>query len=112
MTKTEREENQKIWFSRIREMQSSGMTQKEWCQKNKIDLNSMYYWLRKYRETENLKKQPFAWLEIPRNVRTEIADLTDQDLSIKLKCAKATVILPSDIPAETAATLLKVVAEL
>lgn len=112
MTKKEREENRRIWFARIEEMKTSGLPQKEWCRIHEVNLNSMYYWLRKYHETEELRSQPFAWLEVPTNVRTEIAEIGDQDLSIKLKCPKATVILPADIPAETAAALLKVVAEL
>ena len=80
-------------------------------QNNGININSMYYWLRKYNNDKAMIDQPFSWLELPHGVRTEIADYSDQEMCIKLKCPKATVIMPSDIP-PAAAALLKVVAEL
>ena len=80
MNGEEKIRNQKLWYARIEEMLSSDISQKQWCQNNGINSNSMYY--------------------------------SDQEMCIKLKCPKATVIMPSDIPPAAAAALLKVVAEL
>lgn len=112
MNDEEKIRNQKLWYARIEEMLSSDISQKQWCQNNGININSMYYWLRKYNNDRAMRDQPFSWLELPHGVRTEIADYSDQEMCIKLKCPKATVIMPSDIPPATAAALLKVVAEL
>jgi hypothetical protein len=112
MNGEEKIRNQKLWYTRIEEMLSSDISQKQWCQNNGININSMYYWLRKYNNDKAMRDQPFSWLELPHGVRTEIADYSDQEMCIKLKCPKATVIMPSDIPPATAAALLKVVAEL
>ena len=112
MNGEEKIRNQKLWYARIEEMLSSDISQKQWCQNNGININSMYYWLRKYNHDKAMRDQPFSWLELPHGVRTEIADYSDQEMCIKLKCPKATVIMPSDIPPATAAALLKVVAEL
>ncbi|WP_409335922.1 IS66 family insertion sequence element accessory protein TnpA [Eubacterium sp. F2] len=46
MNGEEKIRNQKLWYARIEEMLSSDISQKQWCQNNGININSMYYWLR------------------------------------------------------------------
>jgi hypothetical protein len=46
MNGEEKIRNQKLWYARIEEMLSSDISQKQWCQNNGINSNSMYYWLR------------------------------------------------------------------
>ena len=41
MNGEEKIRNQKLWYARIEEMLSSDISQKQWCQNNGININSM-----------------------------------------------------------------------
>ncbi|MCH4007156.1 MAG: hypothetical protein LKE86_08295 [Eubacterium sp.] len=60
MNGEEKIRNQKLWYARIEEMLSSDISQKQWCQNNGININSMYYWLRKYNNDKAMRDQPFS----------------------------------------------------
>ena len=38
-----------VWTERVRECHNSGMTVKDWCGQNNINLKTYYYWQRKVR---------------------------------------------------------------
>lgn len=44
LTKTE------LWTQRIKDFQTSGLSQKEWCRKHQIPLSTFSYWIRKQAE--------------------------------------------------------------
>ncbi len=44
MIKISVQENQRMWESRIAEQVASGLTQKEWCDANDINLHNLRYW--------------------------------------------------------------------
>ena len=43
------EEVQQAMFSKIREWQKSGLTQKAWCEKQQIKYHVFHYWYKRYR---------------------------------------------------------------
>ena len=36
-----------LWRKRIQDFHKSGLSRKEWCQKNQVPLSSFGYWIRK-----------------------------------------------------------------
>lgn len=41
------------WKTVIAEYQSSGLTQKVFCQKHNIKIHTLHYWLKKFRESQD-----------------------------------------------------------
>ena len=51
LTKTE------LWTKRIKDFYASGLSRKEWCQKNQISLSTFGYWIRKLAKKSALPEQ-------------------------------------------------------
>ena len=63
MNQEERLNNKQLWRIRIQNYQSSGMLQKEWCEKENINLNTFRYWMRRLK-TEMSENITQDWLKV------------------------------------------------
>lgn len=52
-----------VWGSRVRAYLNSGMTRKQWCEENDINVRTLAYWIRKLRDEEKGCDTP-QWLRI------------------------------------------------
>ena len=84
------------WAQIIRECQSSGLSNREYCQQHGISEKSYYYWLRKLRET--------AAESIPQIVEMEPPAMEDK-VYIRFRGAELT--LPAGTDAEAIAAVLR-----
>lgn len=90
----------KEWEEQIRKQTSSGLTAKEWCRQNNINIKTYYYHLRRVRE--KLCEQRSQEI-IPVNVPKEKPGANE----IKIEKNSLQISLPSDVPAETLTALVR-----
>ena len=80
-----------LWADRIHAFQESGLSRKDWCQKNEIPQSTLGYWIRKIRsedtETEGLPEPIFAKLPMEQ----------EWDIPIPTGLAPVTILLPEHI---------------
>ena len=69
MTKVERENWQSEMFSLIKQWQSSGIRQKDFCNKHDIPLHTFHYYFRKYKRSLSPPASSFLQVEVdpPKN---------------------------------------------
>jgi len=61
-----------VWESRVKDFQSSGMTQKEWCNANGIGVRALCYWISKLKNECSSSDAP-EWLKIETKANDHIA---------------------------------------
>ena len=84
------------WTQIIQECQSSGLSNKEYCQKYGISEKSYYYWLRKLRSA--------AAESIPQIVEMEPPTMEDK---VYIRFRRAEVTLPAGTDVEAIAAVLR-----
>ena len=87
----------RTWAMLIRECQSSGLTNKEFCRQRGVSEKSYYYWLRKFREQ--------AVESVPTMVPLELVSAPTGMLQIRFKGAELSV--PESVDMEAVAALLE-----
>lgn len=90
----------KEWEEQIREQTSSGLTAKEWCRQNNINVKTYYYHLRRVRE--KLCEQRTQEI-IPVSIGSEKPGANE----IRMEKNGLQISLPSDVPAETLTALVR-----
>lgn len=76
------------WIQIIRECQSSGMTNKEWCEQNGISTKSYYYHLAKIRR--------LALAEIPRKTLV-VSEVVEEPTFTEVKVVKEEPVIQSPV---------------
>lgn len=61
MTKTEL---RKEWAARVAAYKASGQSASAWCAANNLNTRQLWYWLRKYKNTDTPAVMPFQWLSL------------------------------------------------
>ncbi len=51
-------------FSLIKQWQTSGINQKDFCKQHDLSMHAFYYWLRKYKQTNTSSNDGFLPVEI------------------------------------------------
>ncbi len=94
ITSIKRDIRWKEWEEQVREQTSSGLTAKEWCRQNNINIKTYYYHLRRIREKlcEHRTQEI-----IPVSIRSEKTAANE----IRIEKNGLQISLPSDVPAET-----------
>ena len=54
-----------LWAKRIQELQTSGLTMKDWCLEHKISYSTMGYWMRKLNVKESGKDDGLIFAKLP-----------------------------------------------
>jgi hypothetical protein len=65
---TKQSERQRLWRERIKAYEASGMTVAAWCAEQKLSTDQLYYWKRKFNDSQAPVKQtpaePSGWLPV------------------------------------------------
>jgi hypothetical protein len=64
MKKSERKNWRQEMFSLIKQWQTSGINQKDFCKQHDLSMHAFYYWLRKYKQTNTSSNDGFLPVEI------------------------------------------------
>jgi hypothetical protein len=107
-------ESLSYWENKINERHQSGMTIKDWCQKNGVTKNQYFYWNHRIRKSKNLENGEFVFADVSK-LLTSSSDAGQRsesfpDFQIHLNSIQATV--PSNFNPDALAGLLKVLKEL
>lgn len=87
------------WEEQIRECRSSGLTAAEWCRQNNVNLKSYYYHLRRVRE-RLCENQSREIVPLSLSVQNDPGEIRIEKNGLQIS-------LPSDIPSETLAALVR-----
>ncbi len=88
MEKTNLNELQKSWLSRVERFKKSGLTQSDFCRDNKYNLKQFNYWLKKFEKIELKQLQA----EAPKWISVNITEpLNSSFLSVKIGAATVEV---------------------
>ena len=88
------------WTQIIQQCQSSGLTNKEFCEQNGISVKTYYYWLKKIRTA-------LAEKETPHLVRLDDMSTDEPDEMIHIRFRSANLTLPADTNVEAIAAVLR-----
>lgn len=88
------------WTQIIQQCQSSGLTNKEFCEQNGISEKTYYYWLKKIRTA-------LAEKETPHLVRLDDMSTDEPDEMIHIRFRSANLTLPADTNVEAIAAVLR-----
>lgn len=96
------------WIELVKEFKSSGLNLTAWCRENSISKNSIYPYLKKYKnqsETKQVetKEQNWGAISIPKNI---------ENPAISLKMGSITLNVKSGFDKKTLSEVLSVVMEL
>jgi hypothetical protein len=69
---TNRQRNRNKMFGHIERWQSSGLTQRAYCHKVRINHNGFYYWLQQFKEHIGRETAPAGFIPISVQVPEEI----------------------------------------
>lgn len=87
----------RLWETRIREQENSGLSIIAWCSQNKITKQSFYYWRKRVGQEAGASTQPvFAEMEL-RHLPVNVLPQTIPGLSITWEDLHVTVSCPDDI---------------
>lgn len=87
------------WTQIIRQCQSSGLTNREYCAQNGISEKTYYYWLKKIRTA-------LAEKEAPHLIRLEDMSADEPEDMIHIRFRSAALTLPADTNVEAIAAVL------
>ena len=63
MNQLEKVDHRQLWLARISDLYESKMTQQEWCNKKKIPISTLRYWLRIMKKQIE-KEKTDCWLKV------------------------------------------------
>lgn len=103
MEHSEINDRKQLWQERLKEFTASGMTQKEWCQKEHISTNTLRYW-RKKLQSDSSEIEASGWITVvpPAPIPS------DQHSEITLQNAKVKIILSPSADLNLSHELLQV----
>lgn len=64
MKKSERENWRQEMFFLIKQWQTSGINQRDFCKQHDLSIHAFHYWLRKYKQSNTTSKDGFLPVEI------------------------------------------------
>jgi hypothetical protein len=62
---SKQEKSREIMFSKIREWQESGLSQKAFCQQYNVTYSNFHYWYKRFRDVDPQSSPGFIPLQIP-----------------------------------------------
>ena len=116
MNQSKKEELRQLWLARIRDLYDSGLTQQEWCNKNKMPISTLRYWLRRLKKQME-KEAPNNWLRVDSG-QFEVANLQmlekeePPQSGISIKYGEFTVCLPVAFEPQRAFEVLRILKSL
>lgn len=63
MTTAERETLQQVWYARVQEFRTSGLSGPQWCQSRGLKVKQLHYWNRKFR-TADATASGTTWIAV------------------------------------------------
>ncbi|MDO4546349.1 MAG: transposase [Bacillota bacterium] len=78
MNKSVAENHDELWRERLQELESSGLTQKEWCRQHEVSESTLRYWIRKLRT--NVPKEKTEWMHLP--MSAGMSEVASGDLTV------------------------------
>jgi hypothetical protein len=62
----EPEENRRLWQARLEELAESGLTQKQWCEQNSINMSALRYWIGRSKKEKRQQEESGGrkWLTV------------------------------------------------
>lgn len=87
------------WAEKIRQCQESGLTVQEWCNRNKVNIKTYYYHLRRTRE--KIVEQ------IPIPIGTTTEPIQKEDPEIRIRIGEAIIKIPDGMPEKTIGAVLR-----
>lgn len=82
-----KDENRKLWESRVTEFKASDQTAAAWCRAQDLKVHQLRYWVRKFESESESAKQNMQWLSV------EIGELEadNPQEALPVRVGKATI---------------------
>jgi hypothetical protein len=95
---TKRQSNRNKMFTHIERWRSSGLTQKEYCRKARINHSGFYYWLTRFKEQIDCEQAPACFIpvsvQVPEETMVDRIIVTDPNgMEILFPCTQQSIAL-------------------
>jgi hypothetical protein len=78
-------DTRQVWQARVSAYRASGQNASEWCVAQQLTTRQLWYWLRKFKQTDALATPPSRWVTI--SVDKQQPELTETTLIVKVGSA-------------------------
>jgi hypothetical protein len=80
----DRELNKQKWQDAIENQRSSGLSQKQWCQENEINLHNFRYWVRRLKTIET-ESDEVRWVSLDSDTVSDIVKITVGKATVEVR---------------------------
>lgn len=81
--------NQNSWISHIEQYRSSGLTAKEWCNKNNLSINTLKYWISKLNKQNSIVED--NTIPVFTAITSDISFQKQQGQSLLIRCSNLSI---------------------